>query len=82
MLDFLIHTLYKQGVNITFTFSEISMNSYLMKTLALGLFLIACTFSNAASFEQGKPKIQSIDVISFQPEGILLIGDGKLGRLY
>ena len=57
------------------------MNSYLMKTLALGLFLIACTFSNAASFEQGKPKIQSIDVISFQPEGILLIGDGKAGQV-
>ncbi len=57
------------------------MNSYLMKILALGVFLCASLASNAASFEQGKPKLQSIDVIAFQPDGILMIGDGKSGQV-
>lgn len=57
------------------------MNSFLMKTLALAFFFCLSFNSFAASFEQGKPKLLSIDVIAFQPDGILMIGDGKAGQV-
>ena len=57
------------------------MNSYLMKVAAAAFLLVAGLVGQAAELQQGKPKIQSIDVISFSPDGVLLVGDGKSAQV-
>jgi len=54
--------------------------------LLAGLVLTVATFSFAAegalkTTENGSPKIESIDAITFGPEGTLLIGDGKASQV-
>lgn len=57
------------------------MNNYLKKMAAAGCMLLAGAFSQAAELQQGKPKVQAIDVIAFSPDGVLLLGDGKSGQV-
>ncbi|MFZ9862850.1 MAG: hypothetical protein ACO3GX_17405, partial [Gemmataceae bacterium] len=57
------------------------MNSYLMKMAASVCLLATGVVAQAADLQQGKPKIQSMDVISFSPDGVLLVGDGKSAQV-
>jgi hypothetical protein len=58
-----------------------NLTRFALLALAVGLLVVpagAGPLKNAAS---GTPKIQSIDVIAFGPEGLLLIGDGRGSQL-
>lgn len=56
-----------------------------MRIAAIALVLLGCTAAQAKVFEtstHGRPKIQSIQVLGFGPEGTLLIGDGAGAAIF
>jgi hypothetical protein len=53
---------------------------WLSPIVACALLALATTAAQAQTLknpEQGKPDLKSIEVLSFSPDGVLLIGDGK-----